>query len=100
MNPESPTYGALCLGTMGFQIAYERTADGREWDWRTFGTGRGFFADYIVAGTMLADRIRAGKLRSQILPPEAQEKSVCDIKRSEMVIIRLLAAQMAALDTA
>lgn len=65
LNPESPTYGALCLGTMGFQIAYERTADGREWDWRTFGTGRGFFADYIVAGTMLADRIRAGKLQSQ-----------------------------------
>lgn len=65
LNPKSPTYGALCLGTMGFQIAYERTADGREWDWRTFGTGRGFFADFIVAGTMLADRIRAGKLQSQ-----------------------------------
>lgn len=61
----SPTYGALCLGTMGFQIANKRTADGKEWDWRTFGTGAGFFADLIVAGTMLADRIRAGKLRSQ-----------------------------------
>lgn len=65
LNPESETYGALCLGTMGFQIAYQRTADGKEWDWRTFGTGKGFFADYIVAGTMLADRIRAGKLQSQ-----------------------------------
>lgn len=65
LNPKSPTHGALCLGTMGFQIAYERTADGREWDWRTFGTGKGFFADFIVAGTMLADRIRAGKLQSQ-----------------------------------
>lgn len=65
LNPESQTYGALCLGTMGFQIAYQRTADGKEWDWRTFGTGKGFFADYIVAGTMLADRIRAGKLQSQ-----------------------------------
>lgn len=65
LNPNSPTYGALCLGTMGFQIAYQRTADDREWDWRTFGTGRGFFADFIVAGTMLADRIRAGKLQSQ-----------------------------------
>lgn len=63
LNPKSPTYGALCLGTMGFQIAYERTADGREWDWRTFGTGRGFFADYIVAGTMLCDRIRGGTLK-------------------------------------
>lgn len=65
LNPKSPTYGALCLGTMGFQIARERTADGKEWDWRTFGTGKGFFADLIVAGTMLADRIRAGKLQSQ-----------------------------------
>lgn len=65
LNPKSPTYGALCLGTMGFQIAYERTADGKEWDWRTFGTGKGFFADFITAGTMLADRIRAGKLQSQ-----------------------------------
>lgn len=61
----SPTFGALCLGTMGFQIANKRTADGKEWDWRTFGTGGGFFADLIVAGTMLADRIRAGKLQSQ-----------------------------------
>lgn len=61
----SPKYGALCLGTMGFQIANKRTADGKEWDWRTFGTGAGFFADLIVAGTMLADRIRAGKLQSQ-----------------------------------
>ena len=61
----SPTFGALCLGTMGFQIANKRTADGKEWDWRTFGTGAGFFADLIVAGTMLADRIRAGKLQSQ-----------------------------------
>lgn len=63
LNPKSPTYGALCLGTMGFQIAYERTADGREWDWRTFGTGKGFFADFITAGTMLCDRIRGGTLK-------------------------------------
>lgn len=63
LNPDSPTYGALCLGTMGFQIAYARTADGTEWDWRTFGTGKGFFADCIVAGTMLCDRIRGGTLK-------------------------------------
>ena len=60
--PESPTYGAMCLGTMGFEIASKRTADGRDWDWRTFGTGAGFFADFIVAGTMLADRIKGGTL--------------------------------------
>lgn len=62
LDPNSPTFGAMCLGTMGFQIANERTADGRDWQWSTFGTGDGFFADYIVAGTMLADRIRGGVL--------------------------------------
>lgn len=62
LDPNSPTFGAMCLGTMGFQIANERTADGRDWQWSTFGTGDGFFADYIVAGTMLADRIRGGTL--------------------------------------
>lgn len=62
LDPNSPTFGAMCLGTMGFQIANERTTDGRDWQWSTFGTGDGFFADYIVAGTMLADRIRGGTL--------------------------------------
>ena len=62
LDPESPTFGAMCWGTMGFQIASKRTADGRDWDWSTFGTGAGFFADFIVAGTMLADRIKGGTL--------------------------------------
>ena len=64
LDPESPTYGAMCYGTMGFMIASERTQDNRDWNWRTFGTGKGFFADLIVAGTMLADRIRGGVLES------------------------------------
>ena len=62
LDPKSPNYGAMCLGTMGFQIASKRTADGRDWDWSTFGTGQGFFADFMVAGTMLADRIKGGTL--------------------------------------
>lgn len=62
LDPQSSTFGAMCLGTMGFQIASERTADGRDWKWSTFGTGQGFFADFIVAGTMLAERIRGGTL--------------------------------------
>lgn len=62
LDPDSSTYGAMCLGTLGFQIASTRTADGRDWDWKTFGTGAGFFADFIVAGTMLADRIKGGTL--------------------------------------
>lgn len=65
LDEQSPTYGALCLGTMGFQIASKRTVDGKEWDWKTFGTGQGFVADLIVAGTMVADRIRGGVLMSK-----------------------------------
>lgn len=62
LDGSSPTFGAMAVGTTGFMIAGERTEDGKDWKWSTFGTGRGFFADYIVAGTMLADRIRGGLL--------------------------------------
>ena len=57
LDPDSPTYGAMCLGTQGFQIADERTSDGRDWDWRTFGTAAGFSADLITAGTLAAINI-------------------------------------------
>ncbi len=63
LDPDSPTFGAMCLGTLGFEIAGERTEDGKGWKWSTFGTGKGFYADFIVAGTMLADRILGGTLR-------------------------------------
>lgn len=58
----SESYGAMALGTTGFMIASKRLPDDSDWDWRTFGTGAGFFADFIVAGTMLADRIKGGTL--------------------------------------
>lgn len=67
LDPESPTYGAMCIGTMGFQIASERTADGTDWDWQTFGTGKGFTAALMVAGTMLADRIYGGTLTGVLI---------------------------------
>ena len=60
-DPESPLFGAMALGTTGFLIASERTADDREWDWRTFGTGQGFIADYLVAGVLLSQNFVAGK---------------------------------------
>lgn len=52
LDKNSPTFGAMCIGTMGFEIASNRTADDKEWDWRTFGTGKGFIADCIVAGIL------------------------------------------------
>lgn len=54
-DPESPTYGAMCLGTQGFQIADSRTQDGRDWDWSTAFTAKGGYANTIITG-LLADK--------------------------------------------
>lgn len=50
LDPDSPTYGAMALGTAGFEIADKRTADGLDWEWTTFGTAQGFYATYLIAG--------------------------------------------------
>ena len=55
LDPESPLYGALCLGTLGLQISKRRTADGRDWDWTTAFNANGGYANTIVAGK-LADK--------------------------------------------
>lgn len=52
LDPDSPTFGAMALGTAGFEIADKRTTDGRDWAWSTFGTAQGFYATYIIAGLM------------------------------------------------
>lgn len=57
LDPSSPTYGAMALGTQGFQISNTRTADGQDWEWSTFGTAEGFNADLITAGTLAAINI-------------------------------------------
>lgn len=54
-NEESPTYGAMCLGTQGFQIADSRTTDGRGWDWTTAFTAKGGYANTLIAG-LLSDK--------------------------------------------
>lgn len=88
-DPESPLYGAMCLGTQGFQIASKRTADGRDWDWSTFGNANGFFADLIVAGTMLADRIRGGELISMEYE-EGEKGFKLDLNNGIMKAVQLL----------
>lgn len=67
---ESPTYGAMSIGTMGFCIASERTTDGKEWDWKTFGTGKGFYADYICAGQFDGALIKAGSIQAESISIE------------------------------
>ena len=54
-DPDSPTYGAMCLGTQGFQIADTRTQDGSDWDWTTAFTAKGGYANTLIAG-LLSDK--------------------------------------------
>lgn len=48
---------AMMLTGEGFMIAESKTPSGT-WNWRTFGTGRGFTADAINAGTLNAGLIK------------------------------------------
>ena len=51
---DSPTFGCMVLGTMGFEIASSFKPGTTEWDFRTFGTGQGFIADCIIAGILMS----------------------------------------------
>lgn len=52
---------AMQLCSLGFRIAAGTKADG-SYDWRTFGTGNGFVADWITTGTLMANLIKAGRM--------------------------------------
>ena len=51
-DPDSSVYGALAIGTQGFQIANKRTADDKDWDWTTAFTANGGYADAIILGIL------------------------------------------------
>lgn len=52
---------AIQVCSQGFRIASGTKSDG-SYDWRTFGTGEGFTADEITAGTLNAGLVKAGAL--------------------------------------
>ena len=54
-DPDSDTFGALCLGTQGLQIAKERNETDTDWDWGTAITFESVIADYIITG-ILSDK--------------------------------------------
>ena len=56
---------AVNINGMGIRLAASLTSDG-QWNWRTFITGAQVSADCINAGTMRADRIRAGLLTDEV----------------------------------
>ena len=55
LDPDSPTYGALCIGTQGIQIAKERNETDTDWVWGTAIDFQSINADYIITG-ILTDR--------------------------------------------
>lgn len=55
---------AVNINGMGIRLAASLTSDG-QWNWRTFITGAQVSADCINAGTMRADRVRAGLLTDE-----------------------------------
>lgn len=55
---------AVNINGMGIRLAASLASDG-QWNWRTFITGAQVSADCINAGTMRADRIRAGLLTDE-----------------------------------
>lgn len=55
LDPGSELYGCMIFGSQGLQIATERTADGRDWNWRTAITAKGVVADAIISG-LLSDK--------------------------------------------
>lgn len=56
LDPESPTFGALSIGTQGWEISRQRTLDGRDWIWTTAATAGGIIANTIVTG-LLSDKL-------------------------------------------
>ena len=63
-RPTKTGGSAIQICSQGFRIASGTKADG-SWDWRTFGTGKGFTADCITAGTIAAGLITAGILQDK-----------------------------------
>ena len=59
-DPNSSTFGAMSLGTTGFQIASKKNSSG-DWIWTTFGTGEGFLADCIISGVLYSQNYVEGK---------------------------------------
>lgn len=56
LDPDSPTFGALCIGTQGIQISKERNETDDDWVWGTAINFESIIADYVITG-ILADKL-------------------------------------------
>ncbi|OUP60083.1 hypothetical protein B5F14_06610 [Faecalitalea cylindroides] len=55
LDPDSPTYGAMCAGTQGIQISKKRNETNTDWVWGTAIDFESVIADYIITG-ILSDK--------------------------------------------
>jgi len=69
----SPSYGALYLGPGIFAIASERDPVTDDWDWRTFGTGKGFTADLMNAGILKGGKVHLNLEEGTLLVGDSPE---------------------------
>lgn len=52
LDPNSPTYGATCLGSAGIEFAGKRNETNTDWDWRTAINFQGVLADAVITGLL------------------------------------------------
>ena len=52
IDKSSPTYGALCIGTQGIQIAKKRNETDTDWKWGTAIDFQAINADYMITGIL------------------------------------------------
>lgn len=56
LDLDSPTFGALCIGTQGIQISKERNETDDDWVWGTAINFESIIADYVISG-ILSDKL-------------------------------------------
>ena len=52
LDPNSSTFGALCIGTQGIQISKKRNETNSDWTWGTAINFEAIIADYILTGVL------------------------------------------------
>lgn len=55
LDPDSPTFGAMCAGTQGIEISKKRNETNTDWVWGTAITFESVIANYIITG-ILSDK--------------------------------------------
>ena len=65
LDENSPTFGALCIGTQGIQISKQRTPEGTDWVWTTAINFQAVNASVILTGELWANLIKTGRIESK-----------------------------------